>query len=356
MNFDAVLKSRVKCGEGRLLKQLGHELETGKLFVQDHVLAAKCYEYAASFGEFGEFCGKGKAVPFAIHTILNSGLSGLSEDAAWWIINLGYAVENAILFEQDYVMAAKCYEYAASFGEPMAINNLGWLYENGFGVAKDIQKAIMLYEQAADLGTAVAMINLGNLYLNGKLNGEPDYDRVFHYYQLAAKTGDRNGQLCYGNCYHYGWGVEQDYETAYRIFLSLTRSNYPAAYFYIGLYYQHGYFVEQDYATALEYYEDGIELGDDYCYTQMGVMYAEGLGVEKDPQMALECYKAAADQGDSLAYANIGWLYESGAVGEPDLDTAVYYYQIAARAGEAHGKEALKRLGIPESDNPMDLT
>jgi TPR repeat protein len=52
----------------------------------------------------------------------------------------------------DYVVAAKCYEKAASLKDPKAWHNLAYLYQDGRGVIRNEQKEIECHQEAANLG------------------------------------------------------------------------------------------------------------------------------------------------------------------------------------------------------------
>jgi TPR repeat protein len=51
-----------------------------------------------------------------------------------------------------YVVAAKCYQKAASLGDPQAWYNLAYLYQAGRGVVRNDLKAIECHQKAAQLG------------------------------------------------------------------------------------------------------------------------------------------------------------------------------------------------------------
>lgn len=262
-----------------------------------------------------------------------------------FLCDLGRKLEYGVDCVQDYDLAFLCYKTAADLGDDDGLNCTGGMYLNGFGVPKDVSLAIEYFLRAEEAGNITAMINLGNIYENGEDNIDIDYTKALAWYKKAMENGDSTGKFNYANMLHWGWGVKQDRETAYRHFFELCVEGHPGANFYMGLYHELGEVVEQDYGLALYYYEEGATFEEDaYCNVQLGVMYAKGLGVEKDIDKAIQYYKTAAELGDSLAYSNLAYLYETGEGVEQDIVEAIRLYRIAAEDGEKHALEALERI------------
>lgn len=264
------------------------------------------------------------------------------------LVRLGNALEDGYVFEQDYEAAYELYSIAADARDDRALNSLGWLTQNGLGTKKEADAARYLYLAAAMRGNTTAMVNLGNGYEQGLFDGEPNYHKAVRWYWKAAIEKDPDGLFNYANCYHHGWGVEENHEKAFEIFKAMADKGYSQAAFYVGLYYQDGLAGEQNYELARKYYEQGAQDDDMYCYNQLGTLYGQGLGVEKDVQKAIEYYRKAAELGDTLAYANIGWFYETGETGEPDLDEAMKWYKTGEDMGDEVCEEQVQRMLDPE--------
>jgi len=258
-----------------------------------------------------------------------------------FLVDVGYALEKGIGFEQDFAMALEIYSLCAVKGNVMALNNVGWMYLRGLGTEKNVKFAIVALEKAAEAGSHIAMINLGSIYEDTEYT---DYEKACYWYRMAAEAGYIKGIFNYANMLHYGRGVKRDYAEARRLFEAIAEYD-PSAYFYLGLYYQNGLGVEADYLKAHQYYLLGTQYDDPYCFCQVGVMYATGQGVVKDEQLAFDYYMKAAELDDPLAFTNVAYCYEVGQGVEQNLDTAISWYTKAADRGEAHGSEALGRLG-----------
>ena len=212
--------------------------------------------------------------------------SAWNEEELDLLVQLGNALEEGFVFEQDYEMAYELYSAAVDARDDRALNSLGWLTQNGLGTEKDVETARYLYLAAAMRGNTTAMVNLGNGYEQGLFDGEPNYRKAVKWYWKAASEKDPDGLFNFANCYHHGWGVEQNHEKAFEIFKAMADRGYTQAAFYVGLYYQEGLAGEQNYELAREYYEQGARDDDMYCYNQLGTLYGQGLGVEKDKQLS----------------------------------------------------------------------
>ena len=62
-----------------------------------------------------------------------------------------------------------------------------------------------------------AQCSLGVMYYKG-YGVEKNYDEAYKYFSLATKKGDANAQNNLGNCYYNGQGVKQNYEEAVRYY------------------------------------------------------------------------------------------------------------------------------------------
>ncbi len=69
------------------------------------------------------------------------------------------------------------------------------------------------YELAADQGDEIAQYNLGTYYFFG-FGVDQDYSEALRLFRLAAEQGYANGIFAVGECYYLGTGVDKDPETA----------------------------------------------------------------------------------------------------------------------------------------------
>ena len=126
--------------------------------------------------------------------------------------------------------------------------------------AGDIETAVTLFTQAADNGLAIAQYNLGVMYFTGE--GVPqNYERSFHYTQLAAEQGHVNAMVNLGVLYYNQLGVQADWMAVWP--LSLINRG------------RHSRKAAKWYALAAEYDHGGAQYN-------LATMYEAGLGVEQD--------------------------------------------------------------------------
>ncbi len=252
--------------------------------------------------------------------------------------DLAYDMEKGLDgFTKNYDAAFKLFTTVIEKrDEPRAYNNLGWMYQRGLGVEKDTKKALEYYQKAADKGDAAAMVNIGNYYEALK-----DYKEAGKWYLLAALSGNQIGALNYGNLYHWGWGVEQNRELAYKIFMHCYIKRYRrGSCYYLGRYAEEGYIDKPDPTLAAKYYTEGGEAGDPDCYTHLGLLYLDGKGVEKDEQKAFSCFVAAARMGDPEAYQNMALCLREGRGVEKNEEHARKFMEKAKKIKNSSEAEA----------------
>lgn len=77
----------------------------------------------------------------------------------------------------------------------------------------------------------------------------------------AAEAGDPFGQLLYGLCYFYGYGLEEDEEIAVQWFLKSAEQGNAQAQCSLGLCYQQGFGVESDPSIANDWFVKAMAQG-----------------------------------------------------------------------------------------------
>src|SRR5207248_1953638 len=69
---------------------------------------------------------------------------------------------------------------------------------------------------------------LGLLLRSGKYVAA-DRNEAFHWFKVAAESGDSEGELQLGACYHYGFGTPHDFSMAAKYYrLAAKKTNYVA--------------------------------------------------------------------------------------------------------------------------------
>ena len=72
--------------------------------------------------------------------------------------------------------------------------------------------------------------------------------------------------------------------------------------------YTYGYGVEQDYEKAMSWYTKAAEKGNGWAQDNLGSFYEYGKGVEKDLEKAIYWYTKAAEKGNKHAKTRLARL------------------------------------------------
>ena len=308
--------------------------------------------------------------------------------------------------EKDYELAAYWFTQAAEQGHPTAFNDLGNMYHFGMCFEKDQFKAIELYRQAviagskpammnygkhllrnatsleqhneglnlltlaADGGYVLAQVNLAMIYVEGQNEVGIDYEKAFHYFQLAAAQGNLEAITGLGMCYshgngceinqekanefyktaadmglaqaqfnlgwkyHNGIGCEENHEEAFKYYSKAAEQNHPAGLRGVGEIYEMGTDnIPANIELAVEFYFQAAELGDLIAEYNLGVFYKFGTGVEVNKENSAMYLERAASKDHASANLNLGLLYQEGVNGGPDYKKAMSYFNRAAELG-----------------------
>ena len=127
--------------------------------------------------------------------------------------------------------------------------------------------------------------------------------RIATYTSLATNN-DAVAQLILGECYYFGWGVEQDYK------------------------------------KAVEWYKKSAEQGNAVAQCNLGVGYVIGQGVEQDYKKAVEWYEKAAMQGNEKAKEYLDKLLN------PDITDKERKEAITDEYGVRYTKDGLKLINV----------
>ena len=151
-----------------------------------------------------------------------------------------------------------------------------------------------------------------------------DKSRALGYYAYRADSGDFVAHYIAGLCYY----LALDFANARKCFETIcaksdSQSTFrhidsseiqintkdlqkikARCYRHIGAMYHYGYGVNQNYNKAVELYQKACDLGDSGAFNNLGVMYKNGFGVNQDKQKALQLYKKACDLGNETGCKN----------------------------------------------------
>ncbi len=206
-----------------------------------------------------------------------------------------------------------------------------------FKTDEDIKREKARIESYTSLATnndATAQLIIGECYYFG-WGVEQDYGKAVEWYKKSAEQGNAVAQCNLVYCYHKGQGVEQDYGRAVEWLNKSAEQGNAVAQCILGICYEYGQGVEQDYKKAVEWYKKSAEQGNAVAQKNLGVCYYKGQGVDQDYKQAVEWYKKSAEQGYAAAQCNLGYCYHKGQGVEQDYKKAVEWYKKSAEQGYA---------------------
>lgn len=213
-------------------------------------------------------------------------------------------------------------------------------YNTGFeGQDKDEEKANQYYWLASDYGSVDALMWYARAF---KDLPEPNLEKVFKYYFLAASSGNPSSKHYVAFCFEIGHGVNRNVQQADAWFnmldfdvnisdaVSLNSSKeYGKEYDMIG--------SPSSSKKALKYYELAANKGDaESCYW-LGLYYSQGKVVEKNYPTAIFYFQAAAAKDHVLSIVWLAGMYEKGCIDarlcKENLELAQDYYTRAKKLG-----------------------
>ncbi|HHF4078950.1 TPA: tetratricopeptide repeat protein [Haemophilus influenzae] len=141
---------------------------------------------------------------------------------------------------------------------------------------------------------------------------------------------------------------QSDYQTAFKLWLSLAEQGNAIAQFNLGLMYINGQGVKQDDFEAVKWFRKAAEQGYANAQINLGVMYKKGRGVKQDDVEAMKWYRQAAEQGNANAQALLGLEYLLGKGVQLNKALAKEWFGKACDNGEKIGCEYYGKLNRGE--------
>jgi len=234
----------------------------------------------------------------------------------------------------DYKDAAPIFTALVKRGSARAETDLGWMYYCGCGEKPDQDYAFYLQTLSAAQGYGKGENNLGRMYSYAGID-----DKAFHWFSLAAGTGDDAGEADLAWAYEHGRGtVKNDALAIYWNQQSANQQN-PEAEMALGdFYYDGDHGLPQSYAQAMALYQRAVNNGEPFAACDIADMYRDGSGLPRDYHRAMQWYQYGAKQDEDCAYVAIGFFYDQGLGVKQDYGQAMKYYMRAAEDGDAVGE------------------
>jgi len=151
----------------------------------------------------------------------------------------------------------------------------------------------------------------------------------------AAQDGDVAAQKLFGNMYHSGRGITQDYEQAYAWYYKAALQEDMEAQRVVGHMYRQGRGVEKDIVQALLWYRRAAGRGDAEAQNMLGHMHYTGEGVPIDFKVAFDWFWRSAGQGYAPAQSYLGLMFHEGNGPFVNYAQSASWYRKAAEQGSA---------------------
>ncbi len=217
----------------------------------------------------------------------------------------------------------------AESGNMDAAITLGYMYLYGTdGVERDNAKAFHFYELAAKTGDPIALNNLGSLYFNG-IGVEVNYAKAVQLFELSAQKGNTDAAV---NLAFIELTSDDDEQNAQAIywFEQAANAGNNIAKFMLGYAYYTGFVVPQDFKKALTLLREAAQAGFDEAHYVLAQMYANGEGTTQNYNSAVEQYRIAITQGNIDSMMSLAKILAEGRIYAPNLIQSHILYNIAS--------------------------
>nr|WBF70348.1 BTB POZ domain and WD-repeat [Megavirus caiporensis] len=159
----------------------------------------------------------------------------------------------------------------AKSGNSLAQNNLGFIYYYGIEVIKNQTKGLKWFNQAANQQNIHAYNNLSTIYIN--CQNKDNYNKIMCYSIEGTKLSNCISEYMLGDVFYFGYGVGQNYLTAYEWYLKSADKSFSLAQYRLYQMYKYGYHVEKNFEIALywlnlsakNYSPDAVEIITKEC-------------------------------------------------------------------------------------------
>ena len=178
---------------------------------------------------------------------------------------------------------------------------------------------------AAFLGLPSSQFIIGEKYHFG--NGvDVDYDKAYYWYDKSSSSGYGRAFTRIGNMYYDGVGFSSDIDQAIKFWTSAADLGDGEAFFCLGKIYENKELPEDEHKKAHQLYINSAELNFIPAFLKLGEMYYHGEGIDQDYEKAFYWYSKSASQGEAIAQYEVGQMYEDGVYVEKNYSKAFNYY------------------------------
>lgn len=212
--------------------------------------------------------------------------------------------------EQNYEKALELYQDIAAQGSLEAQYFVGLAAEKGLGRDIDYQVTHELYNQITEkLGEQMNIqFRRARMYEKGK-GVETDEEKALELYKHVMQENIK--ATYYAGRLGLKKGIEKE---AYEWIITATKFSLPKAFLLLGIMKQYGWGIDQDSESALNFYNQTVAHPQVRSSTkaialyQLAKMTKRGIGTVVDKQQALALFQQAADCGHKEALFQVGKL------------------------------------------------
>ena len=227
--------------------------------------------------------------------------------------------------ESDFDKAYKWLCESAKQKNPSALMLLGMLYLQDEHVKRNSKRAFEYLEMAAENGKYVIQGMIASIYKLAK-----NYSKAFEWYKKSSNVFifDPCG---FGDLYHYGLGVEKNYEKAIELYKIAERRELPEAKYNLGVMYYNGEGVNRN--KAIELWTQAAEKGNEKA--EKAIEKIETSLFDDKFEEIIKIYEKEAEMENDEAMYILGFLFEERNKYEQDLEKAFEWYEKSATKGNA---------------------
>lgn len=151
-----------------------------------------------------------------------------------------------------------------------------------------------------------------------------------------------------GSCFYYGYGVNEDDDTAFKYFMeSALRADAISQYFVALI------LERKNDVSCIEWYDKATRNGDMDSAVNLGKIYLEGKLISQDIFKADEYFSVVKDSKDDSCMMDIMRIYYFGpnSNGMQDMNKSIYWCKSAAECGNI---EAVRNLAVLYAECNLD--
>lgn len=233
----------------------------------------------------------------------------------------------------EYLTAFRIALPLAEKGDAAAQTLIAELYEKGLGIAQDTKEAAKWYEIAAKSGNREAQFSYALKLIQGK-DVAQDKAAGEAMMKQAAEAGHPIAMFNHANQIIANRPTSAGYRLALPFYEKAAENRLGDAYYALSVIYKQGLTTGiQDPEKARMWLEKAARAGVDTAQVELGIALINGTDGPKDPKLAFNVLNNAAVAGNVIAQNRIAHMYLRGIGIEPSEVEAAKWHILARRAG-----------------------